>query len=84
MIKVVRTYLSRSYSTELAILESNRGDFPVKWNLRDRTLFAMILVLCSVGNLFDICEKYRRIYIGDYTRDEFGRAEFTRVSWIST
>ncbi|KAI9460904.1 hypothetical protein BJY52DRAFT_238446 [Lactarius psammicola] len=47
MIKVIRTYLSRSYSTELAIPETNLGDFSVKWNLRDRTLFAMILVLCS-------------------------------------
>ncbi|KAH8998944.1 hypothetical protein EDB86DRAFT_790333 [Lactarius hatsudake] len=47
MIKVVRTFLSRSYSTELANLESNRGDLSFKWNLRDRILFAMILVLCS-------------------------------------
>lgn len=47
MIKVVRTFLSRSHSTELANLESNRGDLSFKWNLRDRILFAMILVLCS-------------------------------------
>ncbi|KAH9042393.1 hypothetical protein EDB84DRAFT_913523 [Lactarius hengduanensis] len=48
MIKVVRTFLvSRSYSTELANLESNRGDLSFKWNLHDRILFAMILVLCS-------------------------------------
>ncbi|KAH9064247.1 hypothetical protein EDB87DRAFT_1393709 [Lactarius vividus] len=47
MIKVVRTFLSRSYSTELANLESNRSDLSFKWNIRDRILFAMILVLCS-------------------------------------
>ena len=61
MIRAVRTYLSRSYSTKSAIPQSNRGDFTFKWSLRDRALFATILVLCSVGNLFYVYEKYRRI-----------------------
>jgi hypothetical protein len=82
MIKAVRTYLSRSYSTKLAIPESNRGDFTFKWSLRDRILFAMILVLCSVGNLFYVLRKIST-HIGDNTRDEFCWAEFMRISWIS-
>jgi hypothetical protein len=61
MIKAVRTYLSRSYSTKLTIPQSDQGDFTFKWSLRDRVLFATILVLCSVGNLFYLYEKYRRI-----------------------
>ncbi|KAF8271420.1 hypothetical protein EI94DRAFT_582509 [Lactarius quietus] len=47
MIKVVRTYLSRSKTAKSAIPESNWGDVRLKWNLRDRITFAMILVLYS-------------------------------------
>jgi hypothetical protein len=52
MVKVIRTYLSRNDWSKLTIPESNGGDITFKWSLRDRIMFAMILVLCSVGSFF--------------------------------
>jgi hypothetical protein len=48
--KVIRTYLSRTFPTVSVAHEHNEDDAP-EWNLRDRTVFAMILVLFSVGTI---------------------------------
>ncbi|KAH9985424.1 hypothetical protein BJV74DRAFT_576246 [Russula compacta] len=50
LTKVVRNYLSRIFSTKSVVHEYSGDDtLPVR-STRDRIVFAMILVLCSVGN----------------------------------
>lgn len=48
LTKVLRTYLSRIFPTVSVVHEYNGDDAP-EWNLRDRTVLAMILVLFSVA-----------------------------------
>lgn len=48
LTKVVRTYLSRIFPTVFVVQEYSGDDAP-EWSLRDRTVFAMILALYSVG-----------------------------------
>ncbi|KAF8481155.1 hypothetical protein DFH94DRAFT_738363 [Russula ochroleuca] len=48
LTKVTRTYLSRIFPTDSVVPEYN-GDDSFEWSPRDRTVFAMILVLFSVA-----------------------------------
>ncbi|KAF8507125.1 hypothetical protein F5888DRAFT_72856 [Russula emetica] len=47
LTKVLRTYMSRIFPTVSVVHEYNGDDAP-EWSLRDRAVFAMILVLFSV------------------------------------
>jgi len=53
LAKVIRTYLSRTFSNEFVVRENKGEGTRLDRSLRDsdRITFAMILVLCSVGNI---------------------------------
>lgn len=46
LTKVVQTYFSRTVSAESVVMNDS-----FEWSPRDRTVFAMILVLFSVGDI---------------------------------
>jgi len=65
--KVIRTYLSRIYSTGSVIHGYNGDDKSLGRSSRDRFAFAMILVLCSVGYILPPFAKLQRVQLAKQT-----------------